>query len=152
MNSKQFLQQYLTQADLDRVAQEIAKQEASTSGEIRVTIHAKRNWIERNRSLQDLALKEFHRLKMQNTRDRSGVLLYFLFSEKKFYVLADEGIHLKGEGIWEVVASAISKDFKEGKYCHGICEAVKTVGEVLQKHYPQRLDDTNELSNDVELN
>ncbi len=145
------LKQHFTQADLDSIAKEIANQEASTSGEIRVTIHAKRSWVQRNHSIQDLALKEFQRLKMQNTRDRSGVLLYFLFAEKKFYILADEGIHHKASELWEQVAAAISKDFKEGKYSKGICEAVRTVGEALQQHYPRKADDTNELSNEVEL-
>lgn len=148
---KELLKKYFTQGNLERIAKEITEQERYTSGEIRVSIHAKRGWFEKKRSLYDLALKEFYRLKMHNTRDRSGVLLYFLFGEHQFYILADEGIHQKAKDLWVSVAQSISEQFKTGNYCEGICIAVRTVGEALRQHYPRKSDDTNELSNEVEL-
>ncbi|TAK63558.1 MAG: hypothetical protein EPO24_04130 [Bacteroidetes bacterium] len=89
---------------------------------------------------------------MHKTKDRSGVLLFFLFEERQFFVLADEGIHLKAEQLWGAVAALISGQFKEGKYCDGIIRAIQSVGEALRQHYPRKSDDTNELSNTVELN
>ena len=148
---KNILEKYFSKADLDLIAKEIAKQEEITSGEIRVSIHAKRTWLERNRSIHEMAVREFHRLKMHMTKERSGVLLYFIFEARQFYILADEGIHLKAKEVWESVAASVTKDFKEAKYCEGICEAVRTVGKALQEHYPYKSGKSNELSDEVEL-
>jgi uncharacterized membrane protein len=149
---KDLLKKYFTQNDLDEIAKVIAEQEQFTSGEIRVSIRAKRGWTERKNTLQELALKEFYRLKMNQTKERSGVLLFFLFEEHQFYILADEGIHLKAESLWESVAQSVSENFKTEKYVEGISQAVRTIGKTLAQHYPRRADDMNELSNQVELN
>ncbi|MBI5217230.1 MAG: TPM domain-containing protein [Ignavibacteriae bacterium] len=149
---KELLKKYFTQQDLDEIAKVISEQERFTSGEIRVSIRAKRGWTERKNSLQELALKEFYRLKMNLTKDRSGVLLFFLFEEHQFYILADEGIHLKADSLWDSVAQTVSENFKVGKYVEGISQAVQSIGKTLAQHYPRKTDDTNELSNQVELN
>ncbi len=149
---KELLKKYFTQQDLDEIAKVISEQEQFTSGEIRVSIRAKRGWTEGKNTLQELALKEFYRLKMNQTKDRSGVLLFFLFEEHQFYILADEGIHLKAESLWESVALSVSENFKAGKYVEGISHAVRTIGKTLAQHYPRKSDDTDELSNQVELN
>lgn len=146
------IKQYFSEDGLKVISHAIQVQEQFTSGEIRVSIRLKQRWFESKRRLKDLAIKEFYRLGMQKTKDRSGVLLYFLMEEHQFYILADEGIHAKVvEGLWESVANIITEHFKESQYVQGVCEAIKIVGKELQICYPRKQNDADELSNSVEI-
>ncbi len=141
---------YLSKQDLKVLSEEIQKAERNTSGEIRVVFRHFRHWNERKLSLHDLSLGEFYRLGMDKTRNRTGVLILVLFSERKFQIIADEGIHAKvEEGTWDTLAGTMSGYFKDRHYREGITETVKSVGDILSTHFPRRDDDRNELSNDV---
>ena len=141
---------YLTKQDLHFLSQEIQKAENNTSGEIRVVFRHDRHWKERKLSLHELSLREFYHLGMDKTRERTGILILILFSERKFQIIADEGIHTRvEEGTWEGIAAKMSMQFKEGHYREGIAESVRVVGNILAKHFPSRGDDKNELSNDI---
>jgi uncharacterized membrane protein len=141
---------YLAKQDLQRIADKIAGVESSTSGEIRVCVRHKRNWGEGKRSLHDLTLKEFYRLGMHKTKDRTGVLILLLLDERKFEIIGDEGIDKKiPEGTWDRIAGSMSAHFKNGKFAEGIIHAVDAVGEELKTHFPRQSGDRNELLNDV---
>jgi len=141
---------YLATQDLQRITDRIAAVESSTSGEIRVCVQHKRNWGEGKRSLHDLTLKEFYRLGMDKTNNRTGVLIFLLLHERKFEIIGDEGIDTKiPEGTWDRIAGSMSAHFKEGKFAEGIIHAVNAVGEELKTHFPRQSDDRNEISNEV---
>ena len=142
----------LSSTDMGTIAAAIAEAEKSTAGEIRVSIRRRRTWKERRLSIHEMALQEFQRLGMEKTKDKTGVLLYFLTAERKFHIIADEGIHTKvADGYWDTLAAALGGHFKEERFCHGICEAVQEIGRTLTREFPVQSDDTNELSNDVVL-
>ena len=146
------LRKVLSQRDLDDIAHAIRRAESRTAGEIRVSIHMHRHRRERGLSLQELALHEFHRLGMEKTRDRTGVLLYLLFAERQFHIAADEGIHKRVEdGTWDRIAEEMSRNFHGGRFRDGIIHGVRSVGEVLSAHVPRRPDDTNELPDKVNV-
>jgi uncharacterized membrane protein len=145
-----FGKKYLNKAELQSLSTVVAEAERNTSGEICVVLKQHRQWKERKLKLQELAMKEFHFLGMQNTRDRTGVLILLLLSEHKFQIIADEGIHKKvQEGTWQTIADSMTDYFKKGNYFDGIATAVKKVGEELAKHFPRKSDDTNELPNEI---
>lgn len=149
---KLFGRKYLSKEDLKSLSEVIAEAERNTSGEIRVVARTRRTWKERRLPLFDLALKEFHYLGMQNTRDRTAILILVLFAEHQFQIVADEGINAKVEdGLWQKIAASMADQFKEGKYVDGIADAVRAVGTELAKHFPRKPDDTNELSNEIVL-
>jgi uncharacterized membrane protein len=145
-----FENKYLSKTDLKSLSAVIADAEKNTAGEIRVVIRQRRHWKERKLSLHDLTLREFYRLGMQNTRDKTGVLILLLLSERKFQIIADEGIHKKVEdGKWDKLAGSMTDCFKKGNYSEGIAETIRAVGDELSKHFPRRPDDTDELSNEI---
>jgi len=150
--SKGFLKKYLTDEQLRAIASRIAEQESRTHGEIHVSIRHRLHWKERKKSLHDVAIGEFHRLGMHRSRKRSGVLILLLFSERKFQIIADEGIHTKvPAGTWERMAEMISSHFVKGNFYDGICAAVDAVGIELRKYVPREAGDTDEISNDVDV-
>jgi uncharacterized membrane protein len=146
------MQKYLTTDQLDALAENIRRAEESTRGEIRVSILRKRGWLERKLTPEQLALKEFRRLKMHRTTDRTGILLLVLLEERAFHILADEGIHSKVTGDpWQAIASDLTRNFKDGKYETGLSNAIAEMGRILREHVPQHPGDTNELSNTVAI-
>ncbi len=147
---KILLKKYLSSAELKEVSDKIAEAERTTSGEIRVSIRHRRAWRERKLSVSDLTLSEFRRLGMHATKERTAVLILLLISERKFHIMADEGIHKKVEdGTWDRIAASMSAHFKEGHFGRGLCDAVDAVAVELTKYFPRRADDRDELPNDV---
>ena len=148
----QLIYEYFTDDDFLRISDCIGETEKITSGEIRVSIKENKQFSDRKKSIVELAEKEFYNLKMDQTRDKTGILLYLCLSDKKFHILADEGINGKvDQKIWDEIRDDILSHFLNGNFCKGILAGIKDVGKVLAKYFPIKHDDTNELSNKVVL-
>lgn len=136
--------------DFLRISNKISEVELITSGEIRVSIREEKTFSERNSDLESLAEKEFYKLNMHQTRDKTGILLYFLLGERQFYILADKGINeLVDQNVWEDVSKEIQENFRNGYFSLGIIKGIEKVGKLLSEHFPIKSDDTNELTNKV---
>ncbi len=145
--------EFFTDDDFLRISNKIKEAEKSTSGEIRVSIKEKTSLLERKKEIRSLAEKEFYKLNMHSTRDNTGILLYLLLAEKKFYILADKGINEKvDQSIWDDVRNQIQKEFREGHFANGILLGIDRVSKILSEHFPVKTDDTNELSNKIIVN
>lgn len=80
------------------------------------------------------------------TRQRSGVLLFFSEVERRMELIADRGIHERvGGEIWQSVVAAVSSAIHEGHAADGVCAAVDSIGQALAQHFPPESDDSNEL-------
>ena len=140
----------LTKDEMTNIAAKISEVEKETIGEIRVSLHKSRSFKERNLPLYDLAIKNFYELGMEKTKDKTGVLIYLLLSDKKFQIIGDEGINKKvSKEFWDVVAMKVAEYFRENKFVEGLNHAIEQVGVVLKREFPMKAGDTNELSNDV---
>jgi uncharacterized membrane protein len=146
------VKQMFTKEDLAAIASAISEAEKTTAGEIRVSIRQKRKWREKKRTIEEIARQEFHLLGMIKTKDRTGILIFLLLEDKKFFILADDGIHTKVEdGTWDKIANEISDHFSRKNFRLGIVHGVHSVGAELSKFFPRKSDDTNELPNDVHV-
>ncbi|MBM4165865.1 MAG: hypothetical protein FJ218_02930 [Ignavibacteria bacterium] len=147
---KNRIDSFLSKTERNEIANFIHSLEEKTSGEIRVAVTFKRGFFEKKKSLQELALKAFFRLKMNNTRDKTGVLLFILVGEKQFHIVADEGINKKVEdGTWQKIATELSDFFKNQKYKDGIICVLDHIGKILSLNFPKKSDDANELTNEI---
>lgn len=146
------VKKFLPEAELHAIARFIGEQERTTSGQIRVSIRQRRSRKERGLSIEELARKEFHALGMTKTANRTGVLIFLLLEDKKFHILADEGIHTKvGEGTWQTIANEMARHFAEKKFHDGILHGIRAVGAELSKHFPRKPGEANELPNTVHV-
>jgi len=138
--------------DFLRISNKISEVELNTSGEIRVSIREEKKISERNSTLRSLAEKEFYRLNMHQTKDKTGILLFFLLGERKFYILADKGINEKVEtNVWKEVSKEIQLNFRNGHFSKGIISGIENVAKILREHFPLKPDDVNELTNKIVL-
>ncbi|NLT50864.1 MAG: TPM domain-containing protein [Ignavibacteria bacterium] len=141
---------YFTKEDLAKISDAISENEKKTSGEIRISISEKRPVFSGKKSLRQLAEKEFFSLKMDKTRDKTGILIYLLLEEKSFYILGDSGINkIIGQNTWDEIRNRMQQAFKSGNFLSGTIDAVNEMGNILAKHFPIHKDDTNELPNEI---
>ena len=131
-----------------RIVKAIEQAEANTSGEIRVHIehHPTDNPLER-------ATFWFHKLKMERTKERNGVLFYLSPVSRQFAIVGDKGIHEKvGADFWNDIRDLMVSYFKQGQFAEGLIQGINRTGEKLKTFFPHQDDDTNELSNDISFN
>jgi uncharacterized membrane protein len=146
-----FLEERILTADeLSAITDVIKTYEQKTSGEIRVQIQQRRSLKERNLTVHEMAVKSFHTLGMDRTKERTGVLIFIVIVDHEFEIIGDSGINEKVPAeFWESIAEKMSVQFRRGKFFDGIALAIREVGTLLQKEFPVIPGDTNELSNDV---
>lgn len=123
----------------------ILKSEKNTSGEIRVHIeaHTRSEHMER-------AKEVFHSLKMDNTKEENGVLIYVAVKDRKFVIYGGRGIDkVVPDGFWESTRDAIQSQFKKKNFKQGIMDGISKAGEELEAHFPWQHGDSNELSDEI---
>ncbi len=144
------LAKYFNKQNLIKIRNACTEAEKTTSGEIRVSILSKRNKKQKDKTVKEIALEEFYNLKMNETRDKTGILIFILLKEKQFQILADEGINEKVDtDIWSSQAEILIDYFKNENYTEGLVTLIQNMGKILTQYFPIKDDDTNELSNDV---
>jgi uncharacterized membrane protein len=144
------LYNYLTDDELLRISNKIKAAEKVTAGEIAVSIREYKTFFEVRKSLRQLAEKEYFRLGINKTKERTGVLIFLLLSEKQFYILADDKINkLTGEKVWAEIRNIMQEKFVRGEFCKGVLFGIDEIGKILAQHFPISPDDKNEISNRV---
>lgn len=131
--------------DKKEIIKAIVEAEKMTSGEIRVHIQSKCTG-----DVFEHGKKVFQKLKMDETKDRNGILIILAKDSKKFAILGDKGIHEKvGDSFWNETRDKMLSHFKKDELKEGIVAGVLSVGEKLKQYFPYEKDDKNELSNTV---
>ncbi len=134
-----------TKEQQQRIVEAIQQAELETSGEIRVHIEdkCKGDALER-------AKKIFKRLKMYQTAERNGTIIYLAVEDRKLAIWGDKGINEKvPENFWEDVKEAMVEHFRKGEFTEGLVKGIAMVGEKLKTFFPHRSDDVNELSDEI---
>jgi uncharacterized membrane protein len=149
---KNLVKKLFTKEDLAAIAAAISEAEKTTAGEIRVSIRQKRRWREKKLNIEEMARLEFHDLGMTKTKERTGVLIFLLMDERKFFILADEGIHTKVEAAtWTQIAEEMASHFLKKNFQQGMINSVQAVSRILSRFFPRKANDINELPNDVHV-
>ena len=139
---------FFTTEQQHEIVEAIRQAEANTSGEIRVHIenHCRGDIMDRSAMV-------FNILKMNETAERNGVLIYLAIKDKKFSIIGDEGINkMVEDDFWNDVKDMMAGHFRSGNFTEGIIQGVLRVGEKLKTFFPHKSDDINELSDDISFN
>jgi len=100
--------------------------------------------------VSERALRGFHEHGLGNTKDATGVLFLISILEKRVHVLADHGIYTKiKQETLDRYADSIGKGIASGKGGEALCDAISDAGKELEKYFPRKSDDTNELSDRI---
>lgn len=128
-----------------RLRQEIEKAEKLTTGEIRV-------FLEDNCEVNilDHSAFLFDQLKMQETKQRNGILIYMSMKDHRFTIIGDAGINAVVDvNYWEQIKDKMTPYFISDQIEEGIAFAIREVAAKLQQHFPYSKSDMNELSDKI---
>jgi putative membrane protein len=93
-----------------------------------------------------LSREQFHALGLDQTRGRTGILLFVSVAERYVEILADRGIDEKvPPGTWKEIVAAFTPQVREGKIADGFVGALTACGALLISHFPRAAEDRNEL-------
>ena len=149
---KDWIYKYFSEDDLISIKNEIGKVEKNTSGEIVLSFRQKRGLIDKLYKPHELALKEFDRMKVWNTKQRTGILVFLLFDERYYDIIADEGIYKKISGkTWSPLEKKLKTEFKAGNFSAGILHLIDKMGKILKKEFPAGAVNKNELPDDINI-
>lgn len=139
--------QFFTPEERQRITEAVQQAELRTSGEVRVFVENRCSYMD----AVDRAAEIFFNLKMDQTRDRNGVLIYVALKDHQLAVFGDEGIHKKvGQDYWDREVEKMISSFNKENYAEGIREIVLDIGEALHIHFPyDNKTDKNELPDNI---
>lgn len=101
-----------------------------------------------NEEVEEAALTSFYRNGLNNTRDRTGILIFISVFERRAFVLADEGINANVDtGVWQEIVDTVVQGIRQRRQAEEICRAIRRCGDLIRKAFPIKADDTDELDN-----
>lgn len=140
-------QKFFSAEEEVKILDAIRNAEKQTSGEVRLFVESKCRFVDP----LDRAAEIFLQLKMNETVNRNGVLVYIATVHHQLAVFADEGIYNKaGQQFWNNAVHAMVREFKNDNYANGITEMIYKIGQLLSTHFPYDAStDKNELPDDI---
>lgn len=139
------IEKFIAKKEEEEVVEAIRTAEKNTSGEIRVHIEKSSNG-----EIWDRAMEVFHLLKMDNTKEDNGVLIYVAIDDHNFIIYGGKGINdVVPKDFWESTKDEIQDQFKKGNFKQGLIDGILHAGEQLQEHFPWTKGNENELSNKI---
>lgn len=138
---------FFSEEEKKQLVDAIQKAEQQTSGEVRLFIESKCKYVD----ALDRAKEIFFNLKMHETEERNGTLIYVAVDDKQAAVFGDEGIHQKvGQKYWEDEVAKMLLHFKNRELVDGICLGIHDLGQALKFYFPYNSDtDKNELPDEI---
>jgi uncharacterized membrane protein len=124
---------------LDRIEEAVRCSETAHRGEIRICIEEALDpsAVFRGVTGKDRAIELFSTLRVWDTEDNNGVLIYILIADHDIEILADRGINRKvADGFWSDICSEIEAKFRDGKFEEGVLTAVDRIDRILIEFYP----------------
>jgi uncharacterized membrane protein len=141
---------HFTTTALAEIELAIREVESRHSGEIRFVVETALDGEELWRGItpRERAMNVFGHLGVWDTANNNGVLIYVLFADRDVEIVADRGIAQQvSQGEWEQVCREIEAHYREGRFAQGSVAGVLAVGRLLERHFPGRGADADELPN-----
>jgi uncharacterized membrane protein len=117
----------------------VAQSEKRHTGEIRVCVEASlpTSYLLRDAPPRERAVAMFGKLRVWDTENNNGVLVYLLLVEHAIEVVADRGLTSRvAQQEWEQVVAAMRGAFRERRYEEGLQQAIDAVTAMLVQHFP----------------
>ena len=97
---------------------------------------------------RDAAIEAFANLRVWDTENNSGVLIYLLLADHDLEIVADRGIAEKvDQAEWDDIARHMEQHYRTGDFREGSLEGIRRVTELLARHFPPGTHNPDELSN-----
>lgn len=132
----------------------IRESEKNHTGEIQFAVEAALHpWqVLLGMTARKRALDVFAQLRVWDTEDNNGILIYVLLADHAVEIVVDRGITVHcGSAIWQRIAETIEREFAQGRFETGALRGITAIAEALTKHFPATEANPNQLRDDVIL-
>jgi len=129
----------LDAAALARIETRVASSEKRHSGEIRVCAEAglPLSYLWRGAPARERAVTMFGKLRVWDTAQNNGVLIYLLLAEHRIEIVADRGLNQHvSAALWQQVMEPMRSAFRAGRFEAGLNDAIDAVDALLARHFP----------------
>jgi len=136
---------------LDRVASAIHASEAMHRGEIRFAVEAGLELLPLLKGItpRARAVAVFSELRVWDTEENSGVLIYVQLVDHHIEIVADRGISAKvRQEEWDSICLRMQDTFRTRRYEEGVIEGIRRITALLNQHFPPGAANPDELPNE----
>ena len=133
---------------LAAIERAIATQEKRHRGELRFVVEGGLPLVPMltGRQSRERAMDVFTRLRIWDTEDNAGVLVYLLLADRRVEIVADRGIHAKvGAAAWDAICGEMQSAFASGRFEGGAVLGIEAISDLLAVHFPPGESNPNEL-------
>lgn len=100
----------------------------------------------RKLSPRERALEVFGLLRVWDTEENAGVLVYLLLADRDVEIVADRGIdRVVDSAVWQAICSRMEAAFSDGRYADGVVAGIGEISALLAQHFPRAGAVVNEL-------
>lgn len=129
----------------------IQKSESQHSAEIRFAVESSLGFFDllQDISCFDWGVDVFSELRIWDTENNNGVLIFLLLADRKVEIIADRGFNDKiKKDEWTGICQIMEKSFGQHDFEMGVIEGINQITQILIKHYPvNKKGKADELSN-----
>ena len=133
---------------MKRIEHAIAEGERHHTGQVRFVVEGAlpMGQLVRGETPRERAIDVFARLRIWDTEENSGVLVYLLLADRDVEIVADRGIHRKvGDEAWKAICRAMESAFRDRRFQEGAVDGIDAINSLLAQHFPRTKPGPNEL-------
>ena len=130
---------YFPAATLDAIQHAIAASEDRHRGEIAFAVEGSLSLaaLLRGRTARQCAEEAFARLRVWDTAENTGVLVYLLLADRAIEIVADRGVAAEVDAAeWLPIIELMQQHFRAGNHLAGALAGIEAIGELLARHFP----------------
>jgi uncharacterized membrane protein len=138
------------QKTLDQIERAVGISEASHRGQVRFVVEAElTTWqLWADVSARQRAIDVFSGLRVWDTSENNGVLVYVLLADRKVEIIADRGIHKHvGAERWQAICKELEHFYRKGDFAAGSITAIEKITVELTHYFPSDGVQVNEQPN-----
>jgi uncharacterized membrane protein len=124
---------------LDRIEAAVRESEIRHRAEVRFAVEGALEFLPVARGLtpRERALEVFSLLRVWDTEENSGVLIYVQLVDRDIEIVADRGVASQiAQDEWEAICHHMEVAFAAGRYEEGALTAIAAVTALLVRHFP----------------
>ncbi|WP_051247668.1 TPM domain-containing protein [Inquilinus limosus] len=141
-HGQRLLRRHFGPAVMARLHEAIRSSERGHLGEIVVAVEAAAP--PHIRDSRERALEVFGRLRVWDTAQATGVLLYLLLADHRIEIVADRGVTARiDDAVWPRICAVLRERFQAGRYEEGVLEALAAIEAELLRAWPAPTGETN---------
>ena len=129
----------LPPAALDRIEKAITAGEVTHRGEIRIAVEASLpgSYLRRSAPVRERAEMMFAKLRVWDTDERNGVLIYVELADHGIEIVADRGVaRVVPPDAWPPIVALMVGCFRVNDFEGGMIAGIERVDRLLAQHFP----------------